>query len=721
MSKAITKIFQWACQKLFSSPILLVYATITGFSLGYFVYTNLLQRHFFSWRYLLVSLLVSIAFTFFFAWVNTQFLFVKIKQLSREKKLVLFIFALFLSIMLLFNLQIQPVYYLLPDSEMEMSMDIPAEREGVNGVQLLWINTGQGYVHHSNMEIEGDYELADTVLVFLPGQTVTIRWQGKAGLQTEFMFYATQYDQKVDVLWNGTASTLDLLGDDGEFLEFNFSTDMPLWLKSFSVLTSIIAFSYLIILLVLAANLWEPKAKTINKRPAYDWLRFMLPMLVVWLFSLIVFWPGVISSDSNELWRQAVTGDFNDWQSAFFAMLLYLLIKIDYSLGFVLILQIVFFSSVVAYGLGRLEKRGLPKGILWLIAVLFALSPLNNMQAITLWKDIPYSISILWLAILFFEIYDSNGKWIEKKKHIFLLIFLTLLLSLLRANGIPMAGVSLLILSFVYKKQRKQFLTILAVLLLLFVFVKGPFYDFVGINREISGQSNLILLHHIAAHLEAGTELSADEYTYLNNLMPIDEWDYQCCYVVPITSDKNFNLNEFLANGSVNRKLTLDLFLRDPLVDIQHTLCSGDLAWRFGQNQCKTFSSHGFNTWSRGKQDWIVGNDFNLDEGSLLPHVIQPYADILRKFGFLDDSLVFYLRPAFNFYVFLLCLVIAYIRNEDWKIFLIGLPTILQTVLLFLINFAPVIRYFYSTNLVCLFFIAIVFYRKDSSETADAI
>jgi hypothetical protein len=162
-----------------------------------------------------------------------------------------------------------------------------------------------------------------------------------------------------------------------------------------------------------------------------------------------------------------------------------------------------------------------------------------------------------------------------------------------------------------------------------------------------------------------------------------------------------------------NRKIALSLFLRDPIVDIRHAFCAGELAWRFDKNQCSIFSTHGFNTLSSGKQDWIVLNRFSLTESSYFPSLVQKYSDILRKFGFLDDLVVPYLRPAFYFYLFILSLVIAYIRNNDWKVFLIGMPLVLQTLLLFLINFAPVIRYFYSTNLVGALFIGIIFYQRD--------
>ncbi|MDK2982133.1 MAG: hypothetical protein PWQ55_2480 [Chloroflexota bacterium] len=709
MIKVFRKVKQKVQERIYPSFSVFISSTIIGFSLGYLIYTNFLQRHFFSWRYLFYSVIIFVGVSLLAGWINTKYLFPWINQISRQKRVVLFVLVFSITIISLFSIKVKPLYYLLPDSTIEISFNIS---DKTNEVQLLWINTGQGFIPHSKMRISGNYSIINDIYVFPPNQSVKINWQGKAGPESQIAFLAAQVDQEVSVNWNGQISSFNLIGDKNEQLIFQFSTSVPLWLKIFWFNTSLNVISYLLILFIFIVNSWKPNKCEENRNKSFGWLRFMLPMLLVWIFTLLIFWPGVLSNDSRELWRQAVSGDFNDWQSAIFAAIIYLLIRIDYSLSFVIALQIFFTAAVVAYGLGRLENRNVPKAVLWLISLFFAFSPLNNMQMITLWKDVSYSTSVLWLTILFFEIYDSNGAWINKKRNIILLLFVSLLISLLRLNGLPVSAVSLLILSFVFKRCYKQFLGILIVLIFLFIFAKGPFYDFIGVDKEINGQSNLILVHHIAAHIDGGTKMTDEELDYLNNLLPISEWDYQCCYYIATTSHKDFNSNNLMNNSSYNRRLALDLFLRDPLVDIRHTLCSGELAWRFGQGKCKTFSSHGFNNWSKNGRDWIVSNDFGLTENSLVPDLVQNYVDVLRKFGFLDDNLVFYLKPAFSFYFSLIWLIIAYIRNRDWKIFVIVIPILLQTGILFLINFAPVIRYFFSTHMVSIFLFAIVFYKK---------
>lgn len=702
----------WTFQKFFPSIKSIVFPAVTSFSLSYFVYSSFFQRHFFSWRYLLLCVGLFLAFTFILGWINTNFLAPRVKSLDKKRKIAALVFSIIFSLGCLLNIPVSPVYYLLPDSEFAINFNIDDDPLNSENVKLWWIHTGQGYVHHSNMDIQGDWQYVDNALVFDAGQEVEINWTGKAGLNSEIVFQSTSHDQNVSVIWNGDISESNLISSYSEKIALSFNTSLPFYQKVLFSLSFVTIFSYLIFLLIIISNEWHPKPSDDQSSRSHSWVLYMLPMIIVWTFSLLVFWPGVFSNDSLHHWKQAVTGQFNDWQSAIYAMVLFLLIRIKYSLSFVLILRILYFSYTVAYGLKLLERKGVPKFLLWIICLIFAISPLNNMQVITLWRDIPYAISFLWLTFLFVEIYDSNGKWITKKKNIAVLIVNTLIISLLRMNGIPTVAMSILFLAVFYKERWKQFLVVLITMITALVLIKGPFYSNMGVDRDLSGQSNQILLHHIAAHLDSGTSFEESEIDYLNELLPIDEWDYQCCYAGPIYHRNDFNKSLLLSSSSYNRKLTWVLFLRNPLVNIKHVLCAGEHAWRFGEKQCNIFSTHGFNSWYMGEQDWIIPNDYSIEEASVFPELIQPYSDYLREFGFLDDDLVPCLQPAFYFFLSILSLFIAYFRNRDWKVLLIGLPLLLHTIILFLINSFPVFRYFYCNHLVGIFLIGLMFYKK---------
>src|SRR5262249_58527353 len=50
---------------------------------------------------------------------------------------------------------------------------------------------------------------------------------------------------------------------------------------------------------------------------AWAWLGYGLPSIVVSTVFLLTFWPGLMSADSLDQWRQILTREFNDWHPAF--------------------------------------------------------------------------------------------------------------------------------------------------------------------------------------------------------------------------------------------------------------------------------------------------------------------------------------------------------------------------------------------------------------------
>lgn len=425
-------------------------------------------------------------------------------------------------------------------------------------------------------------------------------------------------------------------------------------------------------------------------------------------FSLLVFWPGVISNDSFDFWGQAITGRFNDWQSAFYGICLFILVKIFNSPAFILIIQIILYALIVAWGLKTFYDFGVPNVVLWLISLFFAFSPVNNMLTITLWKDVPYAFAFLLFTIFLLNIFLSDGKWIDKNKNWIILGLIGFLISILRQNGNPIVFATLLLIPFIYKKYSRKFFGSLLITAALFLLIKGPIYSVINVDRR-SGQVNMIFLHHIAAHLSAGSKFSADELYYLNGLLPLDKWDYSCCYMGNVYFESGFKRAEFLSNTRRNVGIVVNQLIQNPFIDLNHIFCSGEMAWKFNNTQCYMKSTHGFYSWKSENIGWIGENSLGLTQSSLIPEMINHYRSILQKFGFLDDDLVFYLKPAFYFYLILLFIYIYLLRNKNLRIWIIGAPVILQTLLLLIINFAPVYRYFYSTYLIGLFLFGLIF------------
>jgi len=694
-------------------------ALLVGIATAAFIYLAFLQRHFFSYRYFIYAVFIAGISTLVVGWLNRFFILPIWENVSKGIRTFTITISLFLTLILLLNIRIEPLYYILPDTDLEITFSIDPLLQDQEGVRLLWIETGQGYVPYTYLEYTGQWERVFGNTIFSPDQSVTLRWSGKVGREAEIAFRKTVYDQPITIVWNGVSQSGNLRGDPTQDAFFRENIDIP-WFYFLPFALSFVIFSfYLLFCAFVIIGNWQIKPSQHSQPHMLSWLWYMLPMLLVWIFVLLILWPGILTNDSLTMWAMAASGRIDDWQSAFYTYLLSLLMRIVPSPGFVLMIQIAVFALVTAWGLTFLQKLRVPRIILWIISIIMAVFPPSILYVVTLWKDIPYAIALLAFTIAFFAITTSGGLWITRRYRWILLGVLAFLVGIFRHNGAPVALISLLFLPIFFHKQWKYYIGSILVALAIFLLVRGPLYDRITVEQESTGQSNLIYLHHIAAHLDAGTHLSNDEVDYLNQYLPIEEWDYNCCYVGDISYNSNFARAAFLSNTPLNRSLAIALFKRAPFVDLKHAFCAGEMAYQFmNDQQCwHTKSLHGFISTSPNQEDWIGNNNrADVTEASLFPSLVEPLILILRPFGIFDASLNFYLRPAFWLFVSVLSLSLLAIRRQSPHLLLTLLPIFGQSLLLFLIAFAPAFRYYYGNCIVGIFLLGCAFVPAENAR-----
>ncbi len=306
-------------RELSASPKLILTSLLVGLSAGASVYLGVLQRHFFSKRYLLYAILISIAVTLLVAWLRKCLLARRFAALPRGMRITALVFTVLMSLVVLANTRIQPIYYLLPDTQMKVRIpigDVPQDQESV---RLLWVETGQGTVYYENMHFEGEWERVAKNILFAPNQEVTITWQGKAGAQPEIAFRMTRYDQPVFVSWNGVEKEYNLNQPKVPNVLIETPLDIPLIYKLPFIIAFCVSCGFVIFSLLVILGTWHPQRRQKKQAGKYAWLLYMLPMTAVWGFSLLVFWPGVMSNDSMAFMDSEPVGVYSDWQSALYA------------------------------------------------------------------------------------------------------------------------------------------------------------------------------------------------------------------------------------------------------------------------------------------------------------------------------------------------------------------------------------------------------------------
>ncbi len=672
---------------------------------AYLLYTSVFQRNYFSKTYLAVTLFIFGAGALASYAANHFCLEPFLTSLSRKTARWLVAAAVLISALLLLNFDPQPLYALLPSHSLRVL--VPAQA-GAQAAGFEYLENSLGTIPYANLTPQGDWHEEADYLQISPETDFSLEWQGKTGGLLQIVFQPSAQPRTIEIWVDGQRSLLEL--QSGSEYAVSFRQDFPI--STWQLLPAMLAFLVLTTyaLLLLWAILDKlPVKQTQSGQPNGHWLGYALPALLVWGLSLLVFWPGMLSNDSLGQWGQALSGQMGDWHPIFHTFLLSMLIKLWYSPALPAMLQIAALSLIFARGLGLLQEYGVPRWVLWVVAVIFAVFPFNPIFSITLWKDIPYAIALLALFILFLRIALTSGEWLEQKRSWLWLGLAGFAVAIFRQNGPAVAFLSILGLVFFFKPYWRTILRGLAVALLAWVGVRGILNWAYNPESGSSSQANLILLSHIAAHVEAGTELTNDESSYLDNLMPLSDWESDCCYIGGLSYNPDFDRQTYLQHFPDNLRLTVNLFLLDPMVDLRQQLCASEMNWVFCGNRCSLKSLHAFNDVTPGTESWILANEYGLEEHSLLPNLVTPIVGALGSLGFFSGQTGILLKPALYFYCSLVLIIAACLCRREGQMAILLLPVLLQTGILAVIIFAPSFRYQYGICLIGLFSLALPF------------
>lgn len=248
------------------------------------------------------------------------------------------------------------------------------------------------------------------------------------------------------------------------------------------------------------------KTNQLNIFQEFSWIILFLPILN-WILILIIFWPGLMTPDSFSQWYQANNHTFIISSPVFHTIIISLLQRIWNNPAVVVFFQLIFLYSIFVYFYFVLKKTNLFN--IFLTSISISLIPSIYILQITIWKDIPYSISILFLTIMLKIIIEK--KFILTKTN-YLLLFISLLFtSNFRLNGIlvsALVSLVLIIVSAFSKKYKFLIFNIFILTLNLFLFFLPNFLTFYPKthffkDKYLSGSTNTIL-HYLGAYSASG-------------------------------------------------------------------------------------------------------------------------------------------------------------------------------------------------------------------------
>jgi hypothetical protein len=392
---------------------------------------------------------------------------------------------------------------------------------------------------------------------------------------------------------------------------------------------------------------------------------------------------------------------YNDWHPAFHTFTKWLITRLWLSPASVALAQIIALSALAGLGLVLLGRLHVPSAIVWGTCLIFALSPANISMVNTLWKDTAYGIAVLALTLLVLQVVMTRGVRLGERWFCLLFGGVAALVALYRHNGPPAAFGTLVAVAVAYPFQRTRALAALLTALGLWMSVRVPLYDVVGVARsQWVGLQPLV--HQVAAQIDAGTKVSEAEAGYLDSIRPIaDHWRYSCYTINPTLFDGRFSAAPIEADPWRFVRLWASLTWRNPGVTLRHLICSSALVWRITEPADNLLE--GPAVWVSDDDTVIVTFGYPIagfEPASLLPSYRLPLAKwIMRTVHDPSLSWLFW-RPALYLYLSFAGFAVASLTRGDRRFLLCVVPVAVHSLTLAPIVLVEHFRFQYPVFLV---------------------
>ena len=448
-------------------------------------------------------------------------------------------------------------------------------------------------------------------------------------------------------------------------------------------------------------SVWLATRRTVASPPPqpgrWAWLVYALPAAAVGSLYLVAFWPGVMTTDSVMQWAEKKSGYLSDWHPAFHTLTIRWITALWDSPAAVGVVQIVAFAALVGWAARVFRGAGSSRRGVWFAALACAFLPAGGLLSVTLWKDVPYSLSFLCLNLIVVQIVLTRGLWLEGRARWLPLGVTVGLVALFRHNGIAAAFGTPFCLLFFYRRWWRPLALSLILGMGAWWVVRGPVYR--ALHVKLAPPAQNILIHPIAAHIVAGTPMSEEDARFLARIKPLNAgWRYLPESAVPLICDRESDWAFMDAHSDRLWPIYLRLTRQAPWVTLKHHLLVSALVWRIrpvGDLYISDIQPKG-DSWR-----YIEPNGLGLRESPRCQGLTETLSRVYRDSAAPPWLYVFW-SPAAYLYLFLLAVAVSAVRLRSWRILLIALPVLLHSSLLALVNVAADFRYQYPVYLAAL-------------------
>lgn len=439
-----------------------------------------------------------------------------------------------------------------------------------------------------------------------------------------------------------------------------------------------------------------------------------LCMIPLWLTN----YPAVMTPDSLSQYRQAtgINGysDHHPWLHT-------MIFKLFYEIGFMIsgnkyfaiscytLVQMLLVAFSVGYVWSTLYELGLKRKYCIAGVVLFAVYPYNLIYAVTIWKDILFSMAVLALVITLFRMHlrlaEENDIFLRDK---ILYIVCGFLMCMLRHNGFYAFLAACPFLLWFMRKKWKQTLLFTVLILAGSFIIKGPVMDAAEVEPGKLAYKLCVPLQQVGRVIADGCELTEEEIVTVEkiNIISYVEENYQKHGADPMFAWVNYGNSKYLED---NIGEYLELWI--------------SLGMKYPDKYIQAFIDLTKGYWYPMDPGQVVNlgiteNKNGLESQPILngPIVIKVHEILTKLYTIFPIYGIMYSMGAM-FWLLILLLAIAG-RNNDYSVWVAGLPLVFLTLTLFIaVPLVADVRYGYPLLLAIPCMVALTF--RDKQEDTN--
>ncbi|MDE6844346.1 MAG: hypothetical protein K2J99_01075, partial [Lachnospiraceae bacterium] len=260
-------------------------------------------------------------------------------------------------------------------------------------------------------------------------------------------------------------------------------------------------------------------------------LKTGLFLFICWLPYLAAFYPGSALYDAGTMLEQYFGYEpLTNHHPYFQILFLVFFVKIGTALGsaafgmfLYVLLQVAAFIMVLSYMTDMLRKIGVSRLLLRVLLCVYAILPIFPVYAISVGKNINFSIVVLMLTIFMFEAALSPDAFIHNRIKMILLPVLLILLCLFRNEGLAIAVGCFPCFMLLAKKYWKRLGIIFAGVLLFVAFWFKGVLPMAGVpNGSIAESLSIPFLQTARCVASYGSQMTEEEKEAIDNILIYD-------------------------------------------------------------------------------------------------------------------------------------------------------------------------------------------------------